>query len=213
MPLRFLITLGFQTTEGAVLRHFDWESKTIVRDLEYRSPTATFLERLRAEGTPLPENITPKCKFSGGMVRGDHFYTCAFNEVVRIHLGNWAVDWTFSDRCFNDLHHAYVNDSGIYLSNSGLDTVELFDHQGRHVRRYPIRREPPESWIAPDIDYRFVPQTKHEAHPHEVIPWKDTLLVNVPVRREVARLDDLTPMVTGFSPMMHDGIRREASVG
>src|SRR5262245_39455797 len=124
MPIRLLITLGYQTTEEAVLRLFDWESKTIVRDLTYRSPVATFLERLRRSGPELPENITPKCKFNGGMAWKDHFYTCTFNEVVRVHLRDWVIDHYFTRRTFNDLHHVHVDETGLYLSNSGLDAVE-----------------------------------------------------------------------------------------
>src|SRR5262245_11774279 len=118
MPVELLVTLGFQNSEEAVLRLINWETKKAVRELTYRSPVSTFLERLRRDHPErVPENITAKCKFNGGSFWGGHFYTCTFNEVVRVNLDQWEIDDYFTRRTFNDLHQAYVDETGIYVCN------------------------------------------------------------------------------------------------
>jgi hypothetical protein len=205
MTLQLLITSGYQTREEAVLRLLDWETRETVRELTYTSPISTFLERLRREGVALPKNITPKCKFNGGMVWKEHFYTCTFNEVVRISLRDWTIDRTFTRKTFNDLHHVYVDERGLYISIAGLDMVEHLDHEGRLLRIFPLVSTASCGTYPPGVDYRYLPDTQgRETHPNQVIPWNGTLLVNCPVRQVVARLDN-TPVITGFPTMMHDG--------
>ena len=205
--MQLLITLGYQTTEEAVLRLLDWETKTIIRDLTYRSPVATFLERLRRQGVELPENITPKCKFLGGMFWKGHFYTCTYSEVIRINLNDWFIDHYFTHRRFNDLHNVYADETGIYVCNAGMDTVDRFDHDGQLLHSFPMRPEPLEAWIDPAADYRYIPKTRRDTQVNQVVPWKGELLVNLAHRHEVTRLDR-SPVFTGFPNMIHDGILR-----
>jgi hypothetical protein len=203
----FLVTLGYQSREEAVLRLLDWETKQTVKELRYSSPTSTFLERLKREGVELPENITPKCKFNGGTVWQGHFYTCTFNEVVRVSLADWTIDRLFTRSTFNDLHHVYVDETGLYISNAGLDIVEHLDHEGQLLAHLPLLSTPLWEKHSPGVDYRFVPDIcGRETHPNQVIAWNGALLVNCPLRKVVSRLDN-TPVISGFPTMMHDGAR------
>jgi hypothetical protein len=213
MPVKLLLTLGFQTTEGAVLRLIDWDSKKIDRELTYLSPIASFLERLRKRSPEkVPANITPKCKFNGGSFWSRHFYTCTFNEVVRIDLDDWCIDHYFTKKTFNDLHHVYAEETGLYVSNAGLDMVEHFDHEGNFRAIFPFMSQNRWEKFSTDEDYRYAPDIRgRESHPNHVLRHRGSLLVNCPVRRVVVDLKDNAPVVSGFSDMMHDGIWRDRS--
>ena len=211
MATQLLLTLGFQTEEKAVIRLVEWETQKTLRQLDYHSPVSAFLDRLRVhhpEKVPA-EYITPKCKFSGGSFWGNHFYTCTFNEVVRVNLPEWSVDHYFTKKTFNDLHYVHVEASGIYVCNTGLDVVEHFDHDFNFIEMFPMMSENFQQKFPAGVDYRYEPKIiGRESHPNQILNHQGKLLVNCPVRRCLANLSDNKPVIEGFTEMFHDGILR-----
>ena len=99
----------------------------------------------------------------------------------------WTVDLTFSKKTFNDLHYVYVDESGLYLCNSGLDTVEHYDREWRFLEKFPLGSGVAGEVDSTVVDYRFIPEPPgREVHPNQVIPWNGTLLVNCPLCRVVS---------------------------
>jgi hypothetical protein len=211
MAISLALTLGFQNTEEAVLRLLDWDTKKTLRDLTYRSPVSTFLERLRqSHPERVPPNITAKCKFNGGTFWGNHFYTCTFNEVLRINLADWTIDDYFTRKTFNDLHQTYVDETGIYVCSAGLDLVEQFDFDNNFKACFGLTSVAVWEKHSPNRDYRYEPNIDgRESHPNHLFRYRGRLLVNSPLRRAVEDLVDRTPVVHGFPGMMHDGILRD----
>jgi hypothetical protein len=160
----------------------------------------------------VPPNTTPKCKFNGGCFWGNHFYTCTFNEVIRINLTDWVIDHYFTKKSFNDLHHVYVDEGGIYVCNAGLDVVEHFDHEGNPKSIFPLMNGKLWEKFGAEEDYRYVAKIEpRETHPNYLFRHNGMLLVNCPLRRVVANLADNQPVLEGFPGMMHDGVRRGRS--
>lgn len=62
---------------------------------------------------------------------------CSFNAVHRYDARTWTQTGRLEQADFNDLHHVAVDGGGaIYVCNTGLDAVEVFDGGGRFTGRY-----------------------------------------------------------------------------
>jgi MFS family permease len=83
--------------------------------------------------------------FGGGCwYRGD-LWVCWPNRVVALRPGEkdgdeWQICRVIDDLNFNDLHHVDVCDRGIFVANTGSETVDTFSHEGRlQSRRWLVK--------------------------------------------------------------------------
>ena len=65
------------------------------------------------------------------------FLVCSFNAVHRYDPRTWRETGRLQQNDFNDLHHVTVDAMGtIYVCNTGLDAVEVFDGAGCFMGRH-----------------------------------------------------------------------------
>jgi hypothetical protein len=88
---------------------------------------------------PAPNVRVPAKGFTGGCwLDSTTLLVCSFNAVHRIDTNNWRETGRLEQADFNDLHHV-SHDAGtghIFVCNTGLDSVEVFDSTGRFVARH-----------------------------------------------------------------------------
>lgn len=144
--------------ELGVLGVFDTERRDIVHLYEYRPP-----EPLRGG---------QYFQLTGFEFAGDLLYAAAFNEVLV--FDEWPPRRPverISHPQFNDLHHCIPADGGVWVANTGLETVDFVSLDGSLKERFDLlANEPGARQIEPGIDYRLIPDTKpHVRHVNHLV--------------------------------------------
>lgn len=94
--------------------------------------------------------------FAGGSWFNKDLYVCWPNRVaILFPASNWSVSSYIDDPGFNDLHHVHACLSGVWVANTGIDSVDKFDSAGRLVSRNAVS-----SRSFPEHDVRF--QSEHD---------------------------------------------------
>jgi acyl transferase domain-containing protein/nucleoside-diphosphate-sugar epimerase/NADPH:quinone reductase-like Zn-dependent oxidoreductase/arylamine N-acetyltransferase/ectoine hydroxylase-related dioxygenase (phytanoyl-CoA dioxygenase family) len=77
--------------------------------------------------------------FAGGSWHNDELYVCWPNRVSVLtpSLG-WDVRMHIDSPGFNDLHHVHACDHGMWVANTGCDTVDEVGDDGEVTARYPL---------------------------------------------------------------------------
>lgn len=77
--------------------------------------------------------------FAGGTWHNDELYVCWPNRVSVVSpLSKWEIRSHIDNECFNDLHHVHACNHGIWVANTGCDTIDEVSASGLTVRRYPL---------------------------------------------------------------------------
>lgn len=116
--MRFLATLGDMAGDGT----------GYVVEVDFESQTARELWRYE----PAPElavfgkGLTGACLSKDGRT----LHVCSYNMIHRINTSSWRCDGQLHQPCFNDLHHIALGRERLWVSNTGLDRVEVFSIDG-----------------------------------------------------------------------------------
>jgi hypothetical protein len=137
----------------AVLGVFDTEVGDVVHLCEYTPP-----EALRGGQYH---------QFTGFEHAGGLLFACAFNEILI--FDEWPParpSGRLTHPQWNDLHHCLPCDGGVWVANTGLETVDFVSLDGTLKERFDLlANEPGARQIEPRVDYRLVPDTKpHVRH-------------------------------------------------
>lgn len=94
--------------------------------------------RLLSFMPPDEHRVTTKGFTGACWADADTLLVCSFNAVWRIPIRTWRCEDRLFQPDFNDLHHVSVDSAHkrIYVCNTGLDAVEVFDTSGRFVGRH-----------------------------------------------------------------------------
>lgn len=133
----------------AVLLVYDTASRTVLHETSY-----------------IPEDTKrhpdQKVQFTGYCWLNDRLYVCTHNEIAVFE--DWPATKParfISEKGFNDLHHCMPWQGHLAVSNTGLETVDLFSEAGQLEARYDLLKNIPEArTIDPEKDYRLIPDTK-----------------------------------------------------
>jgi hypothetical protein len=89
-----------------------------------------------------PETIPVVNKgFAGGSWHNDELYVCWPNRVdILAPSKDWEVRAHIDNPGFNDLHHVHACKHGIWVANTGCDTIDEMDVNGTMIKRYPLSR-------------------------------------------------------------------------
>ena len=119
----------------------------------------TFVMVAEFEPTVLPVNNKG---FGGGCWYNGDLWVCWPNQVIALRppgsigLGvdnkknTWRVCRHIDDRKFNDLHHVDVCPRGIFVANTGFESIDRFSHDGELVSRRQLV-----------VDLQIDPESKH----------------------------------------------------
>ncbi|HVI03776.1 MAG TPA: hypothetical protein VM869_34020, partial [Enhygromyxa sp.] len=125
---RFLITGGF----------FDGSSEGYIGELSLRREgervVLSFTPRLICE-PPEPGLRVVNKGFAGGSCHDGILWLCSANQVLGFSLEDLRLVRAIDDPAFNDLHHVLAEDRGLTVVNTGLESLDELDYDGRLRRR------------------------------------------------------------------------------
>lgn len=84
---------------------------------------------------PSPRNVSGKGITGLTWLNDSLLITCDFNSLAVIDRASGRVVRQYEDEHLNDLHHVYVHNEYIYATNTGRDSIDIFDSQLRQVDR------------------------------------------------------------------------------
>ena len=89
--------------------------------------------------TPPAHLHVPTKGFAGGSLGTDGLlYVAAHAAVVRIDPVHALVTGVLHQPCMNDLHHVAALGHRLYVSNTGLGSVDVLDHDGRFLGSHTL---------------------------------------------------------------------------
>jgi hypothetical protein len=67
----------------------------------------------------------------GGKVHGDYLIATDWQDLHYFNIKNWKYEKTFKKNTFNDLHYLEIYNGKLYVVNTGLDAIEIFNRPMR----------------------------------------------------------------------------------
>lgn len=64
----------------------------------------------------------------GGIVYGDYLIATDWTDLHYFNHKTWEYERSFKKDSFNDLHYLKIHEDRLYVVNTGLDTIEIFDN-------------------------------------------------------------------------------------
>lgn len=64
----------------------------------------------------------------GGKVYGDYLIATDWSDLHYFNIREWKYEKTFKKNTFNDLHHIQIHNDKMYVVNTGLDAIEIFNN-------------------------------------------------------------------------------------
>lgn len=128
MKEEFIVTGGF----------FDGSSKGYIGKVVLvkgeKDVSLTFDVSLIAE--PPREDLRVINKgFSGASIIDDVLWVCSANQVLAYSLPDLNLINTIDDPLFNDLHYVLAEKEGLYVVNTGLESLDFFGYDGKIKER------------------------------------------------------------------------------
>jgi hypothetical protein len=150
--------------EFGVLGVFDTEVGEIIHLTEYTPPASLRCGQFY--------------QFTGFEFAGNLLYACSFNEILV--FDEWPPQRPverISHRQFNDLHHCIPGDGGVWVANTGLETVDFVSFDGSLKERFDLlANDSDPRHIDPRVDYRMIRDTKpHVRHVNHLLFADETL--------------------------------------
>lgn len=63
----------------------------------------------------------------GGKLHGDYLIATDWTDLHYFNVRKWKYEKTFTKTTFNDLHYVEVHNDKLYVVNTGLDAIEIFN--------------------------------------------------------------------------------------
>jgi hypothetical protein len=216
--MEFIVTMGIprkDNKEGeghrygkAVLQIVDWETKALKKEITYE-PARMHI------GSGLSR------QYKGGCLYRGRFYVVTNTEVLVYDTNDWSLQAVVSLKNFNDLHGVHVDDDHIYVCNTGLEIVQVFDHDFRLIDEINMATTPTYDRFDQAADYRMIATTKpHETHINHIFCLDDEKWVTRGLLTDAIKLHDAKERFdlqqVGRGPndrvICHDGIVRDERI-
>ncbi len=110
--------------------YFDGSGEAVVWHVDLRTEEATVLTRW----TPPPHLRVSGRGFTGGSLdQNGKLYVGCHAAVARIDTDSGEITGVLHQPCMNDVHHVLVEHGRLYVANTGLDSIDVFDLDGRFL--------------------------------------------------------------------------------
>lgn len=73
--------------------------------------------------------------FTGGSIYKDQLWVCSSNQVFSFSLADFRIESVINDPLFNDLHYVLSDKNGISVVNTGLESIDHFNYNGKLLVR------------------------------------------------------------------------------
>lgn len=114
---------------------------------------------------PTPELRVNNKGFAGGCIRGDLLWLCSSNQVLAYSVKNFQLKHVIDDPLFNDLHYVLAEEKGLYIVNTGLESLDFFNYNGELKERKLLTSEE-RTHFRSNIsnDFRIIDSKPHFMH-------------------------------------------------
>ena len=103
--------------------------------------------------------------FSGGSIHSGLLWLCSANQVLAYSLDDFKLKRIIDDPLFNDLHYVLAEDDGLYIVNTGLESLDYFSYDGELKQRTLLTsHEITLQRTASSSDFRIQDSTPHFMH-------------------------------------------------
>ncbi len=155
----FIITGGF----------FDGSSKGYIGKIELlkhdKNVSLSFNVILISE--PPSERLRVINKgFSGASIFNSILWVCSSNQVLAYTLCDFELVNVIDDPLFNDLHYVLAEKEGLYIVNTGLESLDFFGYDGKLKERTLLTSDKRTLYRTSDLskDFRVLDSKPHFMH-------------------------------------------------
>jgi len=120
----------------------------------------------------------------GGILYGDYLIATDWTDLHYFNHKTWKYEKFFKKDSFNDLHYLKIKDDQLYVVNTGLDTIEIFNSpmNPKFVLAITLYHRSPNIFKNRDINLKgkFNDRFKvkpHSAHPNSICFGKNNIFV------------------------------------
>ncbi|ETR71908.1 MAG: hypothetical protein OMM_02133 [Candidatus Magnetoglobus multicellularis str. Araruama] len=116
--------------------YFDNTGECFVKEIDIFKQTTSDIIRF----TPPSNLLVPQKGFTGANWMGkpltSDLLVCGFCAIFRFSPPDWKLSGILHQPCMNDLHHVAIYDEKIYIVNTGLESIDVFDKSGFYQGSY-----------------------------------------------------------------------------
>lgn len=108
----------------------------------------------------------------GGILYGDVFIATDWTDLHFFDIKKWKYLKTFKKKSFNDLHYLKVWKDKLYVVNTGLDAIEIFENPlaPQFKERIFVFQKNPKIFTQRNIDLRIKYNDRFKVKPHACHP-------------------------------------------
>lgn len=116
--------------------YFDNSGECFIQEVDILQKTKSDVIRF----TPSDNLLIPRKGFTGATWMSEpgksDMLVCGFCSLFRFSPPHWKLSGVLHQPCMNDLHHVAVNEQKIFIVNTGLETIDIFDKYGFFTGSY-----------------------------------------------------------------------------
>ncbi|MBT4289877.1 MAG: hypothetical protein HOD92_21335 [Deltaproteobacteria bacterium] len=157
---------------------------------------------------PPDENLRIKNKgFSGASINKNKLWVCTANQVLAFSLDDFEIEQTINDPLFNDLHYVLAEDDGLHVVNTGLESLDYFDYDGKLKLRTLLTSDKRTEFRTRSVpDFRIIDSNPHFMHANYCSRHPDgQLLLTFLRQRRIVNTTDWSWGSPLYSAPPHEG--------
>lgn len=167
---------------------------------------------LRFETSMITEPPTPALRvknkgFAGGSIHKNLLWLCSPNQVLAYSLPELELKHIIDDSLFNDLHYVLAEDDGLYVVNTGLESLDHFGYDGvLKERKLLTSDERTVQRTTCCSEFRVIESKPHFMHANYCFRRGDGQLLLTFVRqRRIVNVSDWSWASCEYSAPIHEG--------
>ncbi len=207
MKEEFIITGGFfdGTSEGYIGKVI---LKRNVGDVSLNFQASIITE------PPTPRLRVKNKGFAGGSIHGNKLWLCSANQVLAYSLPDLELKQIINDPFFNDLHYVLAEKNGLYIVNTGLESLDHFSYDGQLLARTLLTSESrTQSRTSSSSEFRIIESKPHFMHANHCFRMNDGhMLLTFARQRRIVDSSDWSWASPEYSASPHEGFIAPFSV-
>jgi hypothetical protein len=111
----------------------------------------------------------------GGVIYGDYLIATDWTNLHYFNYKTWQYEKSFTKNTFNDLHYLKINNNQLYVVNTGIDAIEIFNNPMDPVFKeiyflFKLGKEPKRIFKQRDLDIKKNYNEIYKLKPHSCHP-------------------------------------------
>lgn len=108
----------------------------------------------------------------GGILYKDYFITTDWTDIHYFNHSTWKYEKTFKKKSFNDLHYLNIKDDQLYVVNTGIDAIEIFNDplNPKHQTSISVFARNPKIFTQRKLEPKAAYNKRFKMKPHAAHP-------------------------------------------